>query len=187
MPVPDFDHNGVLPPHLGMPTERAKLSPYPVTSFEVCAKLGASPERRTILRGWLELRAALRLLGHTTGFQWMDGSFVEDCELLRGRPPGDVDAVSFLTPSVIPVQQIDPNLIATLRDQNATKAQFHVHHIIVMLNWPGDALVEQTRYWCGLFSHSRLDSVWKGMLKVDLNTVAEDDTARQHLNALGVP
>src|ERR1035438_415874 len=79
MPVPDFDHNGVLPPHLGMPTERTQLSPYPAVSLEICAKLGTSPERRTILRGWLGLRTALRSLGFATGFQWVVGSFLEDC------------------------------------------------------------------------------------------------------------
>jgi hypothetical protein len=29
------------------------------------------------------------------GFQWLDGSFAEQIELLEGRPPKDIDVVSF--------------------------------------------------------------------------------------------
>jgi hypothetical protein len=34
-------------------------------------------------------------VGLDNGFQWIDGSFVEDVEKSRGRAPGDVDIVTF--------------------------------------------------------------------------------------------
>ena len=40
--------------------------------------------------------------------------------------------------------------------------------------------VEQTRYWSLLFSHNR-QAVWKGMLRIELNTPTEDQQARQTL------
>jgi hypothetical protein len=59
-----------------------------------------------------------------------------------------------------------------------------VDHFIVKLNWSGHDVVEWTRYWCGLFSHRRLDGVWKGMLKVDLDTAADDAAALKRLDEL---
>jgi len=182
MPIPDFDHNGVLPPHLGMPTEATHLSPYPATVMEVCQRFCFSNERQTILQGWLNLRHGLRNLGYSQGFQWLDGSFVEDVENgERSRPPGDIDIVSFLSPSRLSVGQMDANLLGILSNRAATKTQLYVDHYVVPLNATGVSIVEQTRYWCGLFSHRRLDSVWKGMLKVELGSQADDDVARQHL------
>ena len=77
MPIPNFDHNQVLPPHLGDPRVRSQLSPYPATSEEVCRKFATSDERGEILRGWLQFRQRLLALGVTDGFQWLDGSFLE--------------------------------------------------------------------------------------------------------------
>jgi hypothetical protein len=34
-----------------------------------------------------------------------------------------------------------------------------------------------TRYWFGLFSHRRSDGIWKGMLQVRLEDVADDAAA----------
>src|SRR5437870_989332 len=95
MPVPDFDHNAVLPPHLGDPRQRTQLSPYPVGSEEVCQKLATSDDRREILRGWLRFRQTIRALGVQEGFQWLDGSFLEDVELAEGRAPRDLDVITF--------------------------------------------------------------------------------------------
>jgi hypothetical protein len=182
MPIPAFDHNGVLPPHLGLPTEPLHLSPYPATVAEVCQRFCFSLERQTILQGWLDLRRGLRTLGYNQGFQWLDGSFVEDIENgERNRPPGDIDVVSFLFPSHLSVGQMEAGLLSVLSNRSATKIQFHVDHFIISLNAPGISIVEQTRYWCGLFSHRRLDSVWKGMLKVELGSQAEDDAAQPHI------
>src|SRR5882762_8182317 len=99
MTIPDWNASGVLPPYLGSPTIASHVSPYPTTAKELCAKLGFSADRRIILRGWLKLRDLLRTLGHDSGFQWVNGSFMEDSENRRGRPPGDIDVVSFLPAS----------------------------------------------------------------------------------------
>ena len=180
MPIPDFDHNGVLPPHLGLPTDPGQLSPYPATTLEVCEKFGGSPERRSILRGWLDLRHELRQLGHASGFQWLDGSFMEDVEARRGSPPNDIDVVSFLPAGN--TQNPNAASVSVVADRTGVKQRYKVDHLIVRLFWPGHVLVEHSRYWCGLFSHRRVDGVWKGMLKVDLGVQADDDVARKHLD-----
>jgi hypothetical protein len=57
-------------------------------------RFAASRERLDILRGLLEYRAALGAIGIVQGFQWLDGSFVEDVEVTKGRPPSDIDVVT---------------------------------------------------------------------------------------------
>lgn len=93
MPIPAFTIDGVLPPYVG-PAGPAgaveDLSPYTVTAIEVVTTLGFTDEHRAILLGWLRHRAALRAIGFDRGFQWLDGSFVEQKE------PRDLDVVAFL-------------------------------------------------------------------------------------------
>jgi hypothetical protein len=184
MAIPDFTANGVLPPHLGSPIRGSQLSPFPATSLELCAKYGFTPERRQILRGWLQMRELLRKVGHNIGFQWIDGSFLEDCEHLRGRPPGDIDVVSFIPKDP---SGMDPATSKILSDGQQTKNLFSVHHMIVRLDWGGEKIVEHTRFWVGAFSHRKSDGVWKGMLKIDLDSKSIDDNAATHLDALGKP
>ncbi len=192
MPIPDFDHNGVLPPHIGdHAVDRGAMSPYPTTSAELCTKLGTTDERRKILLGFFELRAALRQLGVTSGFQWLDGSFAEDAEKTRGHAPGDIDVVTFFQP-VPPFANPTPAvtaLIPVLSNRDATKNQFRVDHILVPLASTPDRiadarrLVDEVRYWFGLFSHRRSDDVWKGMLQLPLDTAADDQQAAESIRA----
>ncbi|MDT0498924.1 hypothetical protein RM530_16385 [Algiphilus sp. W345] len=173
MSIPDFDHNGVLPAHQGDPTEPGQLSPYPATAREVVERFGTTPPRRAILCGWLELRADLRTAG-LSGFQWLNGSFAQDIERQEDRAPQDMDVVSFvrtasvgLPPSVSPPAWLFPD---------ASKERYRVDHYLVNLSGPGEAVVEATRYWSGLFSHTR-DGIWKGMLRIDLDTPDMDAEA----------
>ena len=192
MPIPDFDHNGVLPPHVGdHAANRAHMSPYPCNSRELSTKLGTTEERRVILLGFFELRAALRQLGITSGFQWLDGSFTEDAERIRRKPPGDIDVVTFYPPWQSP-PHLPPDLTAILQvlsDRDATKQRFHVDHIFVPLASTPDRmadakrLVDDVRYWFGLFSHRRSDDVWKGMLQLPLDTAADDVQAADSIRA----
>jgi hypothetical protein len=70
--------------------------------------------------------------------------------------------------------QLNPNLW----DPNLSKTVYHVDHYIVPLCSRPESIVEHTRYWYGLFSHRR-DCTWKGMLRVDIGSQADDDVARQ--------
>jgi len=183
MPIPSFTIDGVLPPFVGpngpggAPED---LSPYATTAVEVVTTLATTPTRRTILKGWLDHRASLRAIGFDRGFQWLDGSFVEDKE------PRDLDIVAFL---YRPPGIRDGNMLARLMHGNIglfgraqVKATYSLDFFPVDLNGTPEALVSLTRYWLGLFSHRRQDSLWKGMLQVRLEDEADDTAALALLN-----
>lgn len=56
------------------------------------------------------------------------------------------------------------------------KAVRRLDSFLVDLDATTEAIIDATRYWCGLFSHRRGDDLWKGMVKVSLDP-AEDDIA----------
>lgn len=177
MPIPAFTIDGVLPPYVGPdgPGGTSEdLSPYVVSATEVVTTLGGSDQRKTILRGWLRHRAALRAIGFNRGFQWLDGSFVEKKE------PRDLDVVTFF---YRPRGVNDPTALARLlRDhidlfgRAQVKAGFALDFFPVDLDGSPETLVNLSRYWLGLFSHRRGDDLWKGMLQVRLEN-PDDDTA----------
>ena len=179
MTIPAFDHNGVLPPHRGDPRQRAELSPYPVTSLQVIERFFTSPEREAILRGWLALRASLAADGMNSGFQWLDGSFMEDIEKREARAPKDLDVVTFYRPAPGFHQTITG--LPAWANRASAKQTYKMDHILVDLSVAGELLVDLTRYWSGLFSHTR-DAVWKGMLRVELATPQDDNAALARLN-----
>jgi hypothetical protein len=183
VPIPNFDTNLVLPPHLGDPRVPAQLSPYPCSSLELCQRFATSAERRQILDGLLRFRELLSQAGFATGFQWIDGSFLENIEAREARPPVDLDIITFVLP-------VDAAFVAgavaahpVLIDHDATKMQYSLDHYWVNLAYNPISTVELTRYWIGLFSHRR-DGIWKGILRLELNTAAIDSAARDFLRNL---
>jgi hypothetical protein len=106
------------------------------------------------------------------GFQWIDGSFTEQCETARGRAPNDIDVITFFHLPPHPPPPLPALAIVQSHDQ--TKVRFKVDHIMVNLNMPIVGVVDHTRFWFGLFSHRRTDDAWKGMVQIELNTPAED-------------
>ncbi len=179
-PIPDFDHNLVLPPHSGNPTEPGQLSPYPCTTVDLCEKLGTSPERRSILGRFLDFRDRLRSEGLTTGFQWLDGSFLEDVETRLGRPPADLDVVTVYWGYDMGFQN---NLMAAFPEfasPRLAKSAYAIDHYPFDAGFAPERTVEFARYWSLLFSHNRV-GVWKGMLKIDLDTPSDDLAARPAL------
>lgn len=180
MPIPAFDHNLVLPPHLGDPVNLSHLSPYPCTTADLCRRFGATAERRAILRKFLDFRERLRVEGLTTGFQWLDGSFLEDVETRESRPPKDLDVVTVYWGYDHAFQA---NLISTFAEfanPILAKTTYSLDHYPFDAGFDPTVTLEYTRYWILLFSHNRL-GVWKGMLRIELNTPIEDATARQEL------
>ena len=179
-PIPVFDHNLVLPPHLGDPVNHGQLSPYPCTTLDLCQRLGTTPERRAILVKFLDFRDRMRGEGLTNGFQWLDGSFLEDVETRENRPPKDLDVVTVYWGYD---RAFQTNLVARFREfasPRLSKAAYGLDHYNFDASHNPPVTLEQTRYWILLFSHNR-QGVWKGMLRIEINTAAEDAAARLEL------
>lgn len=179
-PIPFFDHNLVLPPHLGDPVDRKQLSPYRCTTADLCQRLGTTAERREILGKFLDFRERLRSEGMTTGFQWLDGSFLEDVETRDNRPPRDLDVVTvywgYDRNFQVQLAARFPEFTSPAR----SKAAYYLDHYNFDASYNPTVTMEQTRYWILLFSHNR-QGVWKGMLRIELNTPTEDALARLSL------
>ena len=179
MPIPAFDVIlNLLPPYLGTPCSSSTLAPYECTIEELCERFATTPKRKQILEGFLNFRAELLALG-IQGFQWIDGSFMENVEVQQGRDPGDIDVVTFIRNPLLPNDLIvafrqNPLLLS----KRHVKATYLVDHFIVSLGSNPESIVEHTRFWYGLFSHRKADGAWKGMLTVNLMDKSIDDTAR---------
>lgn len=183
--IPNFTHNHVLPPYVGNPTVRTDLSPYPTDTLKLCKHFATSKERIVILKGYLAFRDKMNSIGITTGFQWLDGSFMENIEASEQRAPKDLDLITFfsgLTPSL--QQNIFTNFIEFI-DPLQSKNVYELDHYPIDYGWTAkpEAIIENTRYWLQLFTHNRL-SVWKGMLRIELNTPAIDKEANEYLEQL---
>jgi hypothetical protein len=183
--IPSMNASSVLPPFLGEePGVRAQMSPYEVNMGEVIQRFAVSRERIAILRGLLSYRRDMRAIGITDGYQWLDGSFVEDVEATRNRPPADVDLVTFArvpgdNPAAkVAVAMANENLFSPI----SAKRIYQCDAYFVDLGKRPELLVDDTRYWFGLFSHQRETSLWKGMLKVPMQS--DDDVALAMLDQL---
>ncbi|MDF9430274.1 hypothetical protein EM868_10755 [Cupriavidus gilardii] len=171
--IPAFTPSGVLPPFVGdSPARRGSMSPYLVGIEDVARRFATSPARQAIFCGLLAYRKALRDIGFQQGFQWLDGSFVEDVERARMRPPGDIDIVTFVQRPKEARGDAEWNAFQhehlDLLIPTKVKARYHCEAFLMDLHSPGSLLVDDTRYWFGLFSHQRSSYHWKGMLQVDL-------------------
>lgn len=178
--IPNYTHQGVLPPFIpgSSPSDSGSVAPYKTDLATFTQRYSGSPERIAILRGLISYRAALRELGIVGGFQWLDGSFVENCEFERGCPPNDIDLITF---SFRPQTHTDSNAWRNLVrarpdlfDPTTTKNTFRCDAYFVDLSVDPVHLVAQTRYWFGLFSHQRDTYLWKGMIEVPFTDCDKD-------------
>ncbi len=117
------------------------------------------------------------------GFQWVDGHFLED-DRQKKKAPDHIQVVTFCHPSPVIDEPEYADLTGTLTNRKKTRDQFRVDHMPVLLTLPPEKMIDYTRFWCNLLSHQSKTGVWKGMLKIELNTVAEDNAALQHLRTL---
>lgn len=175
--IPDWSADGVLPPvDLADPTSTAR-SPYRTSLTDFALRFATSAERIAIIDGFLGYRSELHAAGLTRGFQWIDGSFLEHVELLRSRPPRDVDVVTFYQ---LPPGETQAAIFARRPDafdHDQLKVRFSVDAYMQQLESAGDYLVRQSAYWYGLWSHQRSTFVWKGFVEIDLDP-REDAVAR---------
>lgn len=187
--IPAFNASLVLPPFTGDdPGQRATMSPYKTDILAFVRRFATSGPRAALVVGLLDYRKALRSAGVASGFQWIDGSFVENVEVTRGRPPGDIDLVTFAPAPDMGKYATDAEFDAWVEkfgglfDPDQAKAQFGCEAFFIdMLKRP-DLLIDDTRYWFGLFSHQRATSLWKGMIQIPMSS--NDDEARAYLAQL---
>jgi hypothetical protein len=181
--IPEWDISGVLPPirpgHDGLSPDR---SPYSAGLCQVVERFATSPERIAILKGFLEYRAALHGVGIVNGFQWLDGSFIEQIELSGERSPRDIDVVTFFH---LPNGATEQTLLTSCRqlfDSSQIKSRFQVDGYPCVLGKPsGYSHVRQVAYWYSMWSHRRKDQKWKGFVQIDLSP-QEDVAATAVLN-----
>ena len=163
MAIPAFDHNLVLPPHLGSPVNPSDLSPYTASSVEMAHRFATSNERVRILTGFFNFRERLQNLGLINGFQWLDGSFLEDIESQEGRAPNDLDLVTVYWGYDQGFQQNLAQQMPEFADPMLSKQNYLLDHYPFDAGHNPIATIEYTRYWVQLFTHNR-NKIWKGMI-----------------------
>lgn len=89
--------------------------------------------------------------------------------MATGRSPADIDIVTFAhlpgnsqTKRQLALDNLD------LFDAGRTRLRYRCDGYFVDLANHAERLVDDTRYWFGLFSHQRATLLWKGMLKVSM-------------------
>ena len=186
--IPNWDASGLIPPiDPENPTSKAR-SPYFATLGELTVQFGTTPERLALLDGLLQYRQMWHQAGSHLGFQWIDGSFVEDKERNLGSAPDDIDVVTFF---VVPPGFSQETFVATyqqLFDQERIKAVLKIHAFFVVLNDIDPVrLIERSVYWSSVFSHSR-ENLWKGYIQIDLADQADANLRQDiavELNRMG--
>ena len=183
--IPDWDEAGVIPPMDRRDPVSFNRSPYRVSLIDVIARFGNTQIRRELLSGLLDFRAEIHRAGLTRGFQWIDGSFVEDVE--RTRPdsptPRDIDVVTFY---YVPDGRTDesvyyasPGVFDNARVKDVHKID---SYFVALSQTDSEIVIELAAYWYSLWSHTR-DEKWKGYFQVSLDP-DEDEAARTELNRM---
>lgn len=185
--LPAWDSRGVLPPCNSVSPTSADRSPYRVSLHDAVMGFALTADRVKILKGLLGYRAALHAVGLVDGFQWLDGSFCENIEMLESRPPGDIDVVTFHAmpqgQTQMTLKQAAPSLFPfNPAERVALKAAYHVDAFTQSLGTKPELLVNRSAYWYSVWSHRR-DQTWKGYVEVDL-APADDAVVLAALMAL---
>lgn len=179
--IPEWTPKGVLPPYDPAAPRSRKRSPYRASLTDFVLRYATSAARKTILRGFLSFRQALHAAGLEGGFQWIDGSFLENIEVIEGRDPNDVDVVTFYH---LPEGQTQVDLYShapVLFDHDHNKAAYAVD--AYFRDFGGstfEPLMNDSVYWYSLWSHRRNEQ-WKGYLQIDLSP-ADDQVAQVKLD-----
>jgi hypothetical protein len=133
-------------------------------------------ERCEILKGFLDFRSQLHAAGLTHGFQWINGSFVENVELLKGKAPNDIDVVTFLE---LPQGETEASLESKyphLFDNGQVRQRFRTdtYYAFLGAGYPEKWTINTSIYWYSMWAHRRDSLTWKGFLEVDLASVIDE-------------
>lgn len=175
--IPLHTQSGVLPPFYPgtLPSDPGAMAPYQVQLSEFLIRFGTTIQRINLLKRFIKYRTDLQSKGISEGFQWVDGSFVEQVEITQSRSPKDIDVVTFffrpdgLTDMDSWEKFVQEN--SKIFDANTLREEYSTDGYYVDLYIHPAYLVHQIQYWFGLFSHQRETYLWKGLVQIPL----EDD------------
>lgn len=185
MTIPAWDSRGVLPPvRPGEEGASSERSPYKCSLESLIDRFGVTDHRLGLLNKLLDYREALHNAGLIEGFQWINGSFVQDIERQDSRPPNDIDIVThfYLPPGETQKTLVQKNF--AIIDNACVKQKYGVD---VYFNPLGavanESFVRRVSYWYSMWSHRREDNVWKGFVEINLSPY-EDGNARALLSSM---
>lgn len=176
MPIPHFADHGALPPFTaGDPISPETRSPYRATMQELVDRFCTSANRAKLLKGLNAYRKHLFSGGFLSGYQWVDGSFVENVEKTRGRSPSDIDVVTlFNRPLKYQVNgdkwndDYEASVFGSYFDTQKMKPAFQCDTYSIDLDAGARALIRNSTYWFGLFSDMRGAGGKKGIVEIPL-------------------
>ena len=175
--IPRWSPQGVLPPINSATPTSTDRSPYCVSLIDFVLRFGNTGPRRRIVAGFLDFRSALHEIGVDNGFQWVDGSFLEDIERGENRSPRDLDLVTFFRLPQGRTQRTLRDAAPNIFDHAYCKENFRVDAYFQPLNdGLPESLVARSAYWYSVWSHRR-NGYWKGYLQLDLSNT-DDEIAR---------
>ena len=181
--IPEWNFEGLIPAINSPDPLAASRSPYSASLIDLVVRFGTTEIRRCLLSGLLEYRGDLHNAGIERGFQWIDGSFVQNVEDAESRGPKDIDIVTFLH---LPERHTEVTLAASypqLFNRKRLRETYGIDAYFAVLN-PDDleGVVARAVYWSSLWSRTRGGS-WKGYLQVEI-AADEDAAAKSELERL---
>ena len=181
--IPKWNPQGVLPPvDPNAPTLKYR-SPYAISLNDFVLRFGTSSERINLLNNLLSFRSGLHGADLVKGFQWLDGSFLENIESLESRSPRDIDVVTFYYLPASHSQKSFGKDHSQLFKNSYNKNKYHMDAYFIDLNsGVPEFLISESTYWYSLWSHRR-NTLWKGYLQIDLSP-NDDHIARDKLNKM---
>ena len=174
--IPEWGANGLLPPIIGNSPTSMTRSPYQVEITEFVERFTINKERFEIAYNFIKFRETLREIGIVEGFQWINGSFVENTEILRDRTPHDIDVVTFYNTTKNNISLYENN--QDIFNHRNLKNKFKVDGYFVSLS---QLNIKNVIYWYSLCSHTR-EMTWKGFIQINL--VSDDYDAKIKLEKI---
>ena len=183
MTIPEWDPNRVLPPihpdtPEGQEDDSLYRAPYAARLEEFITRFANTPQRVHLVERFLAYRAALHQWGVTEGFQWINGSFVENVEQgSNPRIPRGINVVTFYYGNG------NNAFYRHLLNADTASQNFSADAYGIELERPLDTgTATLIGYLHGLWSHRKGDRIWKGFIQVDLEP-EEDPPAWEKLHA----
>lgn len=195
LPMPRYPkfpkHRGGLLPY-SVSQESPQISgtaPYHASLDELVCRMGTSTERLDILSGYVAYRRELKSVGIIKGFQWVNGSFLEETQRFYKREPADIDVVTFFRlPEGVnfkDLKQERPDLF----DSDLSTAAYRVDTAMLdFIDQPfSDSICKTTAYYHGLWSFQNLVKLKKAAKRkgyVEIDLLEDEDPVDRRIEEL---